>query len=386
LNESQRLAVGLLCDPLEEGWPSMDLVGDLLAEHLRIDHPNLEVTRVRPVITRRWAGVSASAGWKLDRLWGRFVTAPRVARRGRKRFDVYHIVDHSYAHLVHSLPSARTVVTCHDLDTFRCLLEPGVEPRSAPFRWMAERVLSGLRRCRRVVCVSAAVREELLSFGLLPADRVEIVPNGLDPVFGPGVDSAADSTIDRHLGPKQEPASELLHVGSTIPRKGIDHLIEVLEAVVRVRPDVTLTRVGGPFTERQAGEVRRRGLEPHIRQLPFLSRAEVAAAYRRADLVLLPSLREGFGLPVIEGLACGTPVVASDLPVLREVGGGAVTHVAAGDVAGWTEAVLRLLEEPIREPAGYVARVGAGIERAATFTWSESARRMARIYQDIASE
>ena len=89
----------------------------------------------------------------------------------------------------------------------------------------------------------------------------------------------------------------------------------------------------------------RLGLEPHIIVLPFLERRVLAAVYRRAAVVLQPSDREGFGLPVAEAMACGTPVVASDLPPLREVGGAMASYCPVGDVEAWTSTVSELLDE-----------------------------------------
>jgi glycosyltransferase involved in cell wall biosynthesis len=120
-----------------------------------------------------------------------------------------------------------------------------------------------------------------------------------------------------------------------------------------------------------------------ILTLPFLDRATLAAVYRRSALVLLPSDREGFGLPVLEALACGTPVVASDIEALREVGGDAVTYCPVGDVACWRASILELLQAR-RRPAEWAARRDAGIARAAAFSWSRYTREIAALYRRLA--
>ena len=112
----------------------------------------------------------------------------------------------------------------------------------------------------------------------------------------------------------------MLHVGSTIARKRIDTLLRVFAGIRRARPDARLVRVGGPFTAEQRALVRELQLEDAIVVLPFLDRSTLAAVYRQSAVLLLPSEREGFGLPVLEALACGTPVIASDIEALREVG------------------------------------------------------------------
>jgi glycosyltransferase involved in cell wall biosynthesis len=98
---------------------------------------------------------------------------------------------------------------------------------------------------------------------------------------------------------------------------------------------------------------------------------------------LQPSEREGFGLPVAEASASGLPVLASDLPVLREVGGESVIYQAPGDVAAWTEAAVRLLTERREDPARWEARRTGGVAHSARFSWDEYARRMASIYRGL---
>jgi glycosyltransferase involved in cell wall biosynthesis len=105
--------------------------------------------------------------------------------------------------------------------------------------------------------------------------------------------------------------------------------------------------------------------------------------YRRAALVLLPSEREGFGLPVVEAMACGTPVIASDLPVLREVGGDAVEYSPVADVEAWSSKVIELLTEHRLNPVKWQKRRDAGIKRSAMFTWSQYARSMVSVYREI---
>jgi glycosyltransferase involved in cell wall biosynthesis len=308
---------------------------------------------------------------------------PSLMRRRRKEFDLFHLVDHSYSQLVHRLPRERTVVTCHDLDTFRCVLEPERDRRSPLFRAMARYIMHGLTRAAQVVCVSEAVRTELLAWELVDPERVSVVANGVHPACSDAPDPAADAIAERLLGPATGEGTDLLHVGSTIARKRIDLLLRIVAAVRERHSEVRLIRVGGAFTPEQQRLARDLDVADAVVTLPFLERPVLAAVYRRAALVLQPSEREGFGLPVAEAMACGTPVVASDLPVLREVGGDAAEYCEVGDVAGWADAVDRLLRERCESPAAWRARRGSGLRRAGAFTWSEHARRMVKIYERV---
>jgi glycosyltransferase involved in cell wall biosynthesis len=140
------------------------------------------------------------------------------------------------------------------------------------------------------------------------------------------------------------------------------------------------------FTPEQQRLAKQLGIEAAIVVLPQLERNVLAAVYRRAAVVLLPSEREGFGLPVVEALACGTFVVASDLPVLREVGGDAAGYAPVGDLIGWTEKIVELLRErELQTPAG-TERTVAGLAQARKFSWTEYANKMVQLYREILHE
>jgi glycosyltransferase involved in cell wall biosynthesis len=371
-----RLRVAVIADYAEEYWPSMDLVADMLMSHLQSEHAaTVDATLVRPVMRARF-------GRRADRFVGRFHDYPRVAAQLGDGFDVFHVVDHSYAHLLHSLPVGRTLATCHDLDAFRSVLQPREERRSLPFRWMTGRILSGLRLAAHVACDSEATRGALVRLAGFPEDRLSVIPNGTDTGGQPESDAAAEVEAARMLGRRQ--FVELLHVGSTIPRKRIDALLDIFAGVRQARPEVRLTRVGGPFTAEQRVRARDLGVLDAIHVLPFVDRATLAAVYRRSALALLTSDREGFGLPIVEALAHGTPMVASDIPVLREIGSGAVTYCPVGASSEWVETILRLLRERESDPAAWQSRRSAGLARAADFSWSRYTEDVVARYLAIA--
>jgi glycosyltransferase involved in cell wall biosynthesis len=381
----QPLRVAVVADYLEEGWPSMDLVADMLVTHLAQSHAGaIAATLIRPPMPRRLTrlGVPASRAGIVDRIAARQWDYPRALKR-LPPFDLYHVVDHTYAHLVHDLPADRTIVTCHDVDAFRSILQPEDEWRSPTFRWMARRILSGLRAAAHVPCDSEATRSSLLTLAGFPQERVSVIPNGADASGWDAADGLADLEAARLLGPKQP--IEVLHVGSTIPRKRIDVLLDVFAAIRKVRPDARLVRVGGPFTAEQRIHVRELHLTDAIVVLPFVDRATLAAVYRRAVVALLPSEREGFGLPLVEALACGTPVVASDIPVLREVGGDAAEYRPVGDVEAWSRATLQLIGERDSAPEAWQARKRRGVARASQFSWSTYATAVAAVYRAVAA-
>jgi glycosyltransferase involved in cell wall biosynthesis len=383
-----RLAV--VCDYPEEFWPSMDLTGEMVLTHLRSGHAGVvEAERVCPLFRHRLGrlpvvgSTGGGAARNADRLLNRLRDYPRalreVARSGR--FDVYHLVDHSYSQLLHVLPKGRAVVTCHDLDTFRCVLEPGKEPRPRWFRAMAGHILAGLKTAAAVACNSATTRDALLAHAVVPADRAHVVPMGTHPACSPDPDPAADAEAARLLGPPGVRASlDLLHVGSNIPRKRIDVLLKTFAQVKKAEPSARLLKVGGALPPDMAELARELGVAGAVLPLPFLDRATLAAVYRRAALVLLPSEAEGFGLPAVEALACGTPLLACDIPAVREVAGDAAEYRPVGDVAAWTDAALSLLHA---SPDARQARRASGIARARHFSWPAHADRLVDIYHEV---
>ncbi|HZR23157.1 MAG TPA: glycosyltransferase family 1 protein [Vicinamibacterales bacterium] len=377
---TRRLSIALCDDFREEGWPSMDRVAETLHAALVAHHASeFSVERIAPEFARAATAMplvgEAHVATKIDRFVNRFLRYPQHARTLTDRFDVFHIVDHSYAHVAHALPAERTVITCHDLDAFRSILEPEREPRSEAFRLATRRVLTGLQRAARVMCDTAAVRDQLVGANLISASKIVVAPLGVDDAF-----FAETRDADAASG-----AIELLHVGSTAPRKRIDVLLRIVASLAPAFPRLRLVRVGDPLTDEHRALARNLGVADRIDERGLVDEATLPSLYRDATLVLQPSDREGFGFPVIEALASGTPVVASDLAVLREVGGAAVTFVPVGDDTGWASAVASLLRERADCPAQWDARRAAGRTHARRFTWSAYADIVAAVYRGVAA-
>jgi glycosyltransferase involved in cell wall biosynthesis len=219
---------------------------------------------------------------------------------------------------------------------------------------MARVQLAGLRRAAVVFHSTAAVREELLRHGLVDASRLVHAPYGTAPEYTPEDTTPLPEAVAA-LGGRPY----LLHVGSSAPRKRLDVLFEVFARVRRRFPELRLVQQGGALTPELQAQVEALGLREVLVQPPRQERAGLAALYRHARLVLLTSDAEGFGLPVVEALACAAPVVASDISPFREVGGEAVTLCPRGDVEAWSAAVIRLLEHPEEAPSPEVRRAVA---------------------------
>ena len=156
-----------------------------------------------------------STAINLDRFFNRFFLSHKLFRV-RKQFDIFHIIDHSYNQLIHVLDPSRVLVTCHDLDTFKCLLEPADNPAGHPFRLMTSRILSGFRKASRVACDSHATLSGVLHYGLLPESRMHLCRMGVDDSFFSAFEDCCEPL-----------PRTLIHIGSTIRRKRIDILLEL---------------------------------------------------------------------------------------------------------------------------------------------------------------
>jgi glycosyltransferase involved in cell wall biosynthesis len=359
------LTLAVVRDYRAEGWPSMDLCADQLLAHLP---PGLVAEDLAPPFRHVFGRLPflKRVGFNADRLVNRHVLLPRVVRRAAHRADFVHLVDHSYAHLVNAVPAGRAGVYCHDLDAFRSILEPEIEPRPWWFRRLARRTLDGLKRAALVFHSTAVVGRKLRDLGIVCPDRLVYAPYGVAPEFMPE---------DRTHGERPY----LLHVGSNIPRKRLDVLLDVFAAVRERLPELRLVQVGGPWPPPFAARIARLGIGPFVTQVRGLSREQLAELYRGAAAVLVTSDAEGFGLPVVEALACGAPVVASDLPTLREVGAKVVNYCTVADLPAWAETVYRVLTVP-----GIAPSRDSRLSHAARFTWAEHTRIVTEAYFRLA--
>jgi glycosyltransferase involved in cell wall biosynthesis len=262
---------------------------------------------------------------------------PRLLRRVRP----------ALAHFVHSLPLAcpcPSVLTVQDLSFER---EPGLMRPWDRFVFRAV-VRPSARRAARILAISERTRRDLVELYRIAPEKIAVTPLAADPAFAPGGDA------DGYL----------LFVGLVEPRKDP---LAALEAAREVgRPLV----VAGPEKDRRlTRELVRRGADVR----GYVDRTELAELYRRAACVVLPTRYEGFGLPALEAMASGTPVVTTSDPAVREVAGDAAVYADREHLA---EGIRIALADRERLAA-------AGLERARAFTWEETARRTLQVYLDV---
>lgn len=367
--EVSPLRVHLFRDLPQEGWPSMETYADgLLAGFRENGDAEILVVPVKgPALAPTWRGWAGRA----CTLAARTVAYP--LRAFLARGGVNHVVDHSYGHLVHVLDPARTVVTVHDLAPLGAGEPAGRWGLSARlWRW----ALSGALKAARLIADSRFTRDELLRWTDYPPQRAVVVPCGVSPAFRPLEDGARLEAVRARY--RLSSGRLLLHVGHGAPRKNLPGLLRAV-ALVQGTGDVSLVQVGAVPTEAERSLVAQLRLEDRVHWLGTVPADDLPALYNLADCLAFPSLYEGFGLPVLEAMACGTPVVCSHLASLPEVAGDAALLVDPREPTTLAQAVQEVLEDAalrrrLRE---------AGLRRAAAFTWARAAAAMANIYREV---
>lgn len=375
-----RLRLGLIPDFREEKWPSMDLAADMLLEHIRAQHGGeFHAEALCPPFKRRFLQLGAFGSRKLafnaDRLLNRMRDYPRHLKKVRQEYDGFHVCDHAYANMVLALPAGQTGVFCHDLDTFRCLFEPGIEPRPRWFKAMMRRVLKGLEKAAVIFHSTQEIRRQIVARGIADEGRLVQAVYGVSPEFNPSdtPDTNSNAALDK-VGDRPF----ILHVGSCIPRKRIGDLLLILAGLRERHGEICLVKAGGAFTPEQRERIKELGLTSSIVETGWQSERQLAALYRRAAATVVPSDAEGFGLPVIEALACGCAVVASAIETLMEVGEGAAMYRPVGGAAVWIETLDKILRDPAAAPPRE-----ARLRQAAKYSWGAHADTICGAYRRL---
>ncbi len=288
--------------------------------------------------------------------------APLLARR----LDVFHGPDAR----IPRLGRVPCVATVHDV--FSMDSEDYAKPG---FREKKERVYRDLAaRARVLLFVSSYARDRFRAHFPVPDERVRVVPEGVDPGFGDVPARAREETRAR-LG---LPPEYLLWVGQIAARKNVVRLLEAMARLPASAPPLVLAGHRRHGSAEVDAAVVRLGLGDRARFLGHVGEGDLPALYAGARALLFPSLDEGFGLPVLEAFACGTPVLASTAGALPETAGGAALLVDPEDAAAIAEGTRRLLED--RALRGDL--VARGRARAAALTWEATARGTLGAYRE----
>jgi glycosyltransferase involved in cell wall biosynthesis len=355
---------------------SMDVYADNLVAELRTIRPDWDIIEIAP---EPWSkqGNQWQSGTGLRKYYERLWRHPQAVQQ--LEGDIFHIIDHSNAHVAYWLKhkSCKVIVTCHDLVQFiypEILKGQSRFPAVSMASWKYS--VGGIAGVDRTIAVSTNTANDVAQLLHIPPAQIAVVPNGVESYFH-RLPAAKIAAIRQRY--ESSPTSFcLLNVGSNHHRKNIP---TVLRALVMLRDqgmDVKLWKVGEKFTPELSAFVRSHQLESIITFIDRPDKTALLEIYNAADVLLAPSLYEGFGLTILEAMACETPVITSNVSSLPEVAGNAAILVDPLDVEAIVAAVCRLRQDA----SYYQATIELGVEQASRFTWLKAAEQTAAIYED----
>jgi glycosyltransferase involved in cell wall biosynthesis len=346
------------------------LVNAFVGEKVAIVSPKPQTTRrvIRGILTRAQIVQAALPSPFLRIAWEQSML-PILARR--HRLDVLH----SPHYTMPLAKTCRTVVTFHDMTFF---LYPQVHLlyKRIFFRTM---IPLSARRADALIAISNSTRSDILRILQLPPARVATIPYGIAPIFQP---IAAARGRDAFCQQHNLPYPFILYVGNLEPRKNLPALVRAFARLVQEGLPHTLVFAGarGWNDAPIFATIQELGLTPRIVFTDYIPQVALPALYGAADLFVYPSLYEGFGLPVLEAMACGVPVITSNLSSMPEVAGDAGILVDPNDVNALADAMTRVLTDQVLR----ATLAAKGLARARSFSWERMAQETLAVYARVA--
>ena len=294
---------------------------------------------------------------------------------------VVHLMSQGQAGVLAWRPRPRTVVTVHDLITTLFRKNPELTGYMRSYdKFFDDVALRGLRNATALLADSAHTRYDIINHLHYPPERVHVVHVAVDhSLFRPV--ALSDDFYVRYNLDKGRPY--LLYVGSEDPRKNLHRLIAAFQQVSARFPEVHLLKVGGGRfaheRENLLAKVKNSGMITQVRIIDQVSDSDLTCFYNLASAFVFPSLYEGFGLPPLEAMACGTPVITAHVASLPEVVGDAALLVDPYDIDELAHAMMRVISEStlrsdLRE---------RGLARAAEFTWARTVDQTLAVYKTL---
>jgi len=309
----------------------------------------------------------------IPKAFNRFIRLPWQIKRKLRTDAITHITSEDLAYLLPILKLRNCVVSCHDL-----IYWVYYKKKNSLF-WRLN--IAGLKKAERIITVSNFSKNEIIKYVGYPADNITVIPNAVD-------HARYFQKRDKQILKKydiSESEKIILYVGSEQPRMNVDVLFASFAKLREKLPGIKLLKVGSPqwphAREKLEKLVKELHLENDVFFLPHVPEDELPKWYNAADLLVYPCSYAGFGVPPLEAMACGTPVITSNVTSLPEVVGDAgimVDPTNAHELTGAMEKVLT--DEQLREQM-----IQRGLERAKTFRWQKSAEQTLRVYQEMTS-
>lgn len=357
---------------------SMDVYADNLVAELKQLKPDWSIIEISP---QPWSDNSENlwhSGNPLRKYYERFYNHPRVVNQVEA--DLFHIIDHTDAHLAYGLKKQgkNVIITCHDLVQYiypEILKNEAIFPAFSLAVW--QYCVKGIAAADRTIAISNNTAKDVNHWLKIESDKIGVVPNGVSREFKPIAKEVASKWREQYSKSPEEIC--LLHIGNNHQRKNVETVLKVVKAIAELNIPVRLWKVGEDFYEEQKQYIREHNLTDKITLVISPDQSALINFYNAADVLVTPSLYEGFGLTILEAMACGTPTITANVSSLPEVAGDAAILVEPTDVSAITQAVLRLTQDPsFRQDL-----IERGFARVEEFTWKETAKKTAELYEQV---
>lgn len=353
---------------------SMDVYADGLVSGLKTVRPNWEFIQIVPEKLQQ--GSSLFNG--LNKYYQRYWNYPRYIKK--QDVDLFHVIDHSDGHIAYWLKDSAkpTVITCHDLVNFVQPENARTQARIANISMAAWKwAVRGLRKADHIISVSNHTAKDVKEILDIKSERITVVPNAVEPRFHQLSHTEIAAFRQQH---KISPETIcLLNVGSNQPRKNVITVLKVLKALKAKGLPIHFFRTGQDFSQEFKTFIQTHNLSDCITDFGRPDNTTLTKIYNAADILVSPSLYEGFGMTLLEAMACGTPVITSNVTSLPEVAGDAGIVVNPTDVDAIVEAVFHLYNDDEYRKI----LINKGLERVKLFTWEATAEKVAQGYEKL---
>jgi len=344
---------------IEDNRPSMNQYAQQLIDYQKNNFKNIDIGSYQPKLSSL-SKLFFSDIWKLR--YSRYVSYPYQSKKLVKH-DIAHICDQQYAHLYPYLNSKLKFITVHDLVPLVFQKKMNNNPRLFKFS------LNSLKFFTKVFAISNNTKKDIIKFTDCPEDKIEVINRSADLFFN-------NDPIDRTIAKKYnipENKKKIL-ISGNIFYKNNETSYKVLQKLIKLNNDIVIVHIGSDYKKNNISPE----LENNIIRIPFIEREELPNVYKLVDILLFPSMYEGFGMPILESMSCGTPVVCSNNSSIPEIVGDAALTCDYDDVNSFTKNILNLFSNNEL----YKKMVEKGLSRSKLFSMSKFHSKLIDIYKD----
>lgn len=304
---------------------------------------------------------------KIAKIINKLLKFPYRVKKRIKRENITHITSEDLAYLLNFIKLKKTIITCHDLSRW-------VYYKKSLF-WRFN--IRGLKKADRIITVSEFSKNEIAKHLGYPEDKISVINDAVD--HNHYYQKRDKEILKKYNIPLN--SEIILYVGSEQPRQNISFLIKGFAELKKILPGAKLLKIGNPqwpkAREKLKKLIRELNLKEDVVFLGYVRQEELPKFYNAADLFVYPALYAGFGLPPLEAMACGTPVITSNISSFPEVVGDAGIMINPFNIPELTQAMLEILtEENLRENL-----IKKGLARAKMFSWEKAAKETLRVYE-----